>query len=124
MKYEFSAEWTEKARAVARDLGFGHVLAERVHCIRSAGSKTRRTIARIHGLPKALQVGTDLQPFYVIELIAEKFDRQAPEEKVKTIIHELMHIPHNFGGGFRHHKDYVTHRQVEEMYQRYAGLKK
>ena len=123
MRYEVSAEWTEKARAIARQLGFLHIPAERVHCILSRGSKTRRTIARIHGLPKAIQLGAGLQPVYVIELILEKFGRQSGEEQVKTIIHELMHIPHNFGGGFRNHRQHVNHQQVEETYRRYVQSK-
>ncbi len=124
MRYAFSQEWTEQARAIARELGFTHVSPERISCIVSQGSKSRRTIARIHGLPKALQIGAGIEPLYVIELMAEKFGRQSPEDKTKTLIHELMHIPHNFGGGFRNHRQYVTHHQVDEMYRRYVNLKK
>ena len=55
---------------------------------------------------------------YVIELMSEKFDSQSHEDQVKTIIHELLHIPHNFGGGFRHHKPYVNKREVEAAYKK------
>ena len=106
---------------MAQELGFAHIVSGRVYCILSQGSKTKRTIARIHGLPKALQVGAGLSPLYVIELVSEKFLRQSPEDRLRTLIHELMHVPHNFGGGFRHHKHYVSHRQVEEMYQQYVA---
>ena len=41
------------------------------------------------------------------------------EEKIKTIIHELMHIPKCFGGGFRQHKPYVTRRKVEKVFKEY-----
>jgi predicted metallopeptidase len=52
---------------------------------------------------------------YLIEVISEKFDKLSEEEKTKTIIHELMHIPKAFGGGFKHH-DFVTSRNVDKIY--------
>ena len=120
MKYVHSPEWTEYARHVVDTLEFTHVQKDRISCFLSAGSKSRRTIARIHGLPKVVQMGLNQPPFYVIELIRERFDRQSEEEKTKTIIHELMHIPHSFAGGFRQHKPFVTHKKVEQMYRVFA----
>ena len=43
------------------------------------------------------------------------------EDKIKTIIHELMHIPHTFGGGFKHH-NFVTEKNVELFYKRFKEL--
>jgi predicted metallopeptidase len=40
------------------------------------------------------------------------------EDKEKTLIHELMHIPGGFSGGFRPHKGYVERKMVEEVYSR------
>ena len=40
------------------------------------------------------------------------------EEKEKTLIHELMHIPGGFSGGFRPHKGYVERKMVEELYKK------
>jgi len=37
---------------------------------------------------------------------------------VKVIIHELMHIPQTFGGGFRHH-DHVCERNINRCYMAY-----
>ena len=59
------------------------------------------------------------RPFYVIEVISEQFDKMDEEEQTKTLIHELMHIPKNFGGGFRHH-DFVNRGNIEKMYKIYA----
>jgi predicted metallopeptidase len=113
MRYSFSQPWTEKAREIAKALEFSHVCLERVTCVESAGTKTKRVIARIHTLGKVLQLGMRQEPFYVIELITEQFGRQTSEDQVKTVIHELLHIPHGFGGGFRHHKPYVNKATVE-----------
>ncbi len=61
--------------------------------------------------------------FYLIEVILEKFDKLSIEEQTKIIIHELMHIPKSFGGGFIHHNK-VHKKSVEEMYEKYCKLKK
>ncbi|MBI4210355.1 MAG: metallopeptidase [Candidatus Diapherotrites archaeon] len=124
MKYAFDSAWTEKAHEMARTLGYGHVMQERLSVVRSWGSKTRRTIARIHCIGKVMMLGMgQKKSFYVIELISEKFDRQPEREKLETIIHELMHIPRTFGGGFRHH-DHVCSRNVKTELERYLNMQK
>ena len=110
--------WTEKAREIAQMLEFRHIDLERIACVESSGTKTKRVIARIHTLGKVLQIGMQQKPFYVIELINEHFSRQSREDQAKTIIHELLHIPHGFGGGFRHHKPYVNGRTVDLAFKK------
>jgi len=112
MKYEFSETYTLAARELINKLGFNHVPLNRVSCIISKGTKTKRVVARIHTLGKAMQLGMNQEPFYVIELM-ELFFKQTEEEQTKTLLHELMHIPKNFGGGFRHHKPFVNKKTVE-----------
>lgn len=124
MKYVFAEEENQKVKEIIQTLDFKHIPENGVVVFKSHGSKTRRTIARIHGLPKLMQLGLERNAFYIIELISEKYYSQPEEEKTKTLIHELMHIPHNFGGGFRQHKPFVTHKQVELVYQKYVSLKK
>lgn len=118
MRYSFSGHWTAKAKEIAQKLRLGFIDLERIAVVESKGSKARRVIARIHTLGKVMQLGMQQRPFYVIELITEQFNRQNEEEKTKTIIHELLHIPHGFGGGFRHHKGYVNAHTVEEAFQK------
>jgi predicted metallopeptidase len=118
MHYEFSQELTLKAKEIAGLLEMNHVALERIACVKSKGSKSRRTIARIHTIGKVMQLGMQEKPFYTIELLSEKFDRQSIEEQTKTIIHELMHIPAGFKGGFRQHKPFVTAGKVEEMFNK------
>ena len=102
---------------------FSHVRLDSVICIRSYGSSSRGTIARCHALGKAMQLALNRKGFYVIEIISKRFDKLSNEDKLKTLIHELMHIPKSFGGGFRHH-DFVCDENIENEYQRYINLKK
>ncbi len=119
MKYEFDTQLQKRADWVAHALGYSHIDMGRVACVRSRGTKTKRTIARVHGLSKALQVAMGEKPFYVIEFLSEKFDKLSESEQTTTIIHELMHIPRSFGGGFRSHRGYVTKRMVEAEHRRF-----
>ena len=117
MLYQFSDEWTAIARQIATELQLQHIKTDRVSCIVSRGSKARTTIARIHSLNKVLQHGMHEPPCYVIELLHEHFGPLSHEDKIKTIIHELLHIPAKFSGGFRHHRPYVNKQNVERCFR-------
>jgi predicted metallopeptidase len=118
MDYSPAPEIDHEILRIIEILGLDHIPPERVRAIRSRGSRSRRIIARCHGLPKALQTGLTLPAHYVIEVVSEKFDRLPEEERIKTLIHELLHIPRVFGGGFRNH-DYVRQKRVNMLYERY-----
>jgi len=121
MKYIYAEDIQKISEEISRLL-FPHVKLERMKCFRSHGSSSRGTIARCHTIGKLLQKAMDTESFYVLEFISERFDRLPEEEKIKTIIHELMHIPHTFGGGFRHH-DHVCERNVNNSYRTYKEKK-
>jgi predicted metallopeptidase len=124
IKYRPAPDIQERARELVLRLGWQHIPLEHVAFIRSFGSSSRRTIARCHALGKAMQIGMGrTKGFYLIEVLSEKFDKLPEEEKTKVVIHELMHIPKSFGGGFVHH-DKVHEESVDEVYQHYCNLKK
>ena len=104
-------------------LDFSHITPSSVYCYRSKGSKSRRIVARIHGFGRLWQKALGLPPAYVIEVLSERYDKLSQEDKEKTILHELMHIPRGFKGGFRPHRGYVSRRQVENMYKEYKKRK-
>jgi predicted metallopeptidase len=54
---------------------------------------------------------------YVIEVISERYDNLSEEEREKTLIHELLHIPKGFSGGFRPHKGYINQAFVEKLHR-------
>ena len=122
MKYEIDVEAQEIANDIISKMGFCHIDSERIIIMKSHGSKSRRTLARIHGLSKIMQKAMKIKAFYAIELISENFDKLDKEEKIKTIIHELMHIPKCFGGGFRQHKPYVTSKKVDKVFKEYMRI--
>jgi predicted metallopeptidase len=101
---------------ITKILGMPHVNLERVQCLRSFGSSTRRVIARCHSLNKIMQKAMKTKAFYTIEFL-ERFDKLNKKEQDKVIIHELMHIPKSFGGGFRQH-DYVCDRNVDLLHEK------
>jgi len=118
MRYWHDETWTLKAREIAVKLGLTHIDLDRISVVMSNGSTSRRTIARIHTLGKVMQLGMKCNSFYTIELLSERFSKESEEEKAKTIIHELLHIPRSFGGGFRSHRQYVNKRTVEDAFKR------
>ena len=120
MKYEHAPDLQEQVDKIAILL-FPHVKIERVKCFRSYGTSTRNTVARCHTIGKLMQKAIGVQAYYAIEFITEKFENLEDEEKIKVIIHELMHIPKTFGGGFRHH-DVVCDKNVNKCYKEYKKI--
>ena len=104
---------------MVRVLGMQHVDLERVVCIRSVGSSSVYTQARCYGLGRIWQKALDLPAHYIIEIISEQYEKLDASGKDRLLIHELLHIPHSFAGGFRHHKPYVNKRIVDHYYEEY-----
>ncbi len=73
--YSEAPDVKKLADEIAEKLGFFHIVPQFVFCIRSKGSASRRTIARIHGLGKVWQETLNLPSAYVIEVISERYDR-------------------------------------------------
>lgn len=122
IKYEYAPDIEEIAKKLVLVLGWNHINMGEVAFLRSRGSGSRGTIARCHALGKAMQMGLKRdKAFYLVEVISERFDKMSEEERVKTIIHELMHIPKTFGGGFVHH-NMVHERNVKKVYEHYCNL--
>jgi len=121
MRYEFSQDIQSIAEEISLLL-FPHVRIENVKCFKSYGTSSKRTIARCHTLGKLMQKALNIQAHYVLEFLSERFDKLNEEEKIKVIMHELMHIPKTFGGGFKHH-NVVTDKNVNLYYKTYKNKK-
>ncbi len=118
IKYYEAPDIKKQVDSIAADLELFHVVPQFVFCVRSKGSKATRTIARIHGLGRIWQGVLNLPPSYTIEVISEIYDKMSKEAKEKILIHELLHIPGGFSGGFRPHKGYVERKKVEQLYKK------
>ncbi len=116
IKYEHASDIEEEIKSIAEKLEIRHDFS-RIVCVRSRGSKSRRALARCHAMPRIMQAALNMKAHYIIEVISENFDKLNNEEKTKTLIHELLHIPKSFGGGFRHHS-FVSRKNVEQMYKK------
>jgi predicted metallopeptidase len=114
--YEAPDIKTQVDTIVAR-LDFRHIEPSRIYCYRSQGSKSRRTVARIYSLGKLWQIALKTQAGYLIEVISERYDRLSQEEKEKVLIHELLHIPRGFSGGFKPHKGNITPKTIDKLHK-------
>jgi len=119
MRYEFAEDLQKKAEEICKVI-FPNVDITRIKCFRSYGTSSRGTIARCHSLEKLLQRALGIRAFYVLEFLSERFDRLGEEDKIRIIIHELMHIPNGFGGGFKHH-NFVNDRNIKQLYNLYKS---
>lgn len=118
IEYFDAPDVKKRLEEIVQLLLFDHVCMKSLYCLRSRGSRSRKTIARIHGLNRIWQKAMGIEPKYIIEVISERFDRLDEVDQDKTLIHELLHIPKGFKGGFRSHKKYVTKGTVETWYMR------
>ena len=121
MKYEFAEDIQKVAEEISIML-FPYIDLKNIKCYRSYGTSSRGTIARCHALNKIMQKAIGIKAIYVLEFLTERFEKLEGEDKLKVIIHELMHIPKSFGGGFKYH-DVVTERNVNKCYQEYKKIK-
>ena len=117
LKYTEAPDVKKLVDEIMDYLDLFHIVPQFVYCYRSEGSRSKRTIARIHGLGRLWQDALRKPPAYVIEVIFERYDKLSDTDKEKTLIHELLHIPKGFSGGFRIHKGYVDNKRVERLHQ-------
>lgn len=117
MKYERAPEIKKTVNLLVEQLGFTHIDTSRIHCIRSLDAKTR-AYARIWGMSRLFFEVAGVPPNYIIEVVAKRFDKLSEREKIKTLIHELMHIPKTFSGALLSHRGphhAINDREVERI---------
>lgn len=117
MKYDLAPEIKEQITYLVKELEFEHINVDQIHCIRSFDVQTR-AIARIWGMSKLFSEVAGIKPTYIIEVNAKRYDKQSEREKIKTLIHELMHIPKTFSGALLSHRGphhRINDREVERI---------
>jgi predicted metallopeptidase len=92
----------EMPQKKAGEIPSAHLNQHRIICMRSFDSKAQ-AYARIWSFPQMWQAALDISTFYVIEVLAQHFDKLEQEKKEQTLMHELLHIPKTFSGALLDH---------------------
>ena len=119
MKYQKAPEIKKQIRVLVKELNYTHIKVNNIHCIRSFDAKTR-AYARIWGMAKLFKEVVGIEPHYIIEVVSKRFDKLDQREQIKTLIHELMHIPKTFSGALLSHRGphhRINDREVEKILQ-------
>jgi predicted metallopeptidase len=117
MRYSRALDIKKKVNLLIKELDFKHIKAKNIHCIRSYDAKTR-AYARIWGMAKLFAEVVGIEPNYIIEVNSRMFDKLSEREQMKTLIHELMHIPKTFSGALLSHRGKyhrINDREVERI---------
>lgn len=119
VRYQKDPQIQKTVIHLIKRLGFDHINQKNIHCIRSFDAKTR-AYARIWGMAKLFKEVAGIEPHYIIEVNAKKFDKLDQREQVKTLIHELLHIPKTFSGALLPHRSRyhrINDKEVEKILQ-------
>lgn len=112
LEWEKAPEIKKALKHILATIDLSHIDIKRIHTYRSFGSSSH-SYARIWSFPKIFQDALQIEPAYVIEVLAKYYDKLSPDEQMKVLIHELLHIPKNFSGALLPHK--TSHRQLEKI---------
>lgn len=103
MNWESASDIQKEVNSLIDRLDYKHLQKDYIFCFRSYGSKARAR-ARIWALPRIWQQALKVPPAYCLEILSEHFDHLSFDEKQRTLIHELLHIPQNFSGTLLAHR--------------------
>jgi len=117
MNYSLAPDIQKQIKVLVEKLEFSHIKIKNIHCIRSFDAKTR-AVARIWGMAKIFSVVVGIEPHYIIEVNAKRFDKLPERERMKTLVHELLHIPKTFSGALLSHRGNnrrINDREIEKI---------
>lgn len=126
MEWEKAKDIETQIRNIVKQLEFDFIEPSQIVCFRSYHSSSRAR-ARIWALPRVWQLALSVKPHYVIEVLSEKFDHLHTDDKVRTLIHELMHIPKTFSGSLVPHRGRfhrIDNRTVELLFKKMTNSNK
>lgn len=117
MQYIIAHDIKKQVDLLIKNLDFKYIKVKNIHCIRSFDVKTR-AVARIWGMAKIFHEVVGIKPNYIIEVNAKRFDKMSERDKIKTLIHELLHIPKTFSGALLSHRGKnrrINDREIEKI---------
>lgn len=121
MKTQLASDIDSLVSDVVKKLNMTYIHPNRIICVRSTEAVSRAR-ARIWSFPKIWQMALHKPSCYIIEVLSQHFDHLLQEEKIRIIIHELMHIPKNFSGALIPHRGIhkkINKRTVEQLFEQY-----
>ena len=121
MEVDHAPDIKHMIEAVLPHLPFPYIDPKRIVCMRSTKA-TSRARARIWSFPRIWQMALGKPAYYIIEVLSQHFDHLSFDDKLRVIIHELMHIPKNFSGALVPHRGIhkrIDRRTVEKLFQLY-----
>ena len=120
MEFELAPDIQKRLITIQNKLKLPHIKIDKIIAFRSHGSRARAR-ARIWAFPRIWQIALKLDPHYCIEIISDKFDHLKEDDKMRILIHELMHIPSTFSGALLPHsgrgKVVINSRSVEKIFK-------
>ncbi|MGB9707559.1 MAG: putative metallopeptidase [Microgenomates group bacterium] len=120
MNYQIAPEIKKTIDQLIDRLRMKYIDPKRIYCIRSLDAKTR-AYARIWGMAKIFKEVAGIKPCYIIEVNAKRFDKLSKRNQIKTLIHELLHIPKTFSGALLSHKGRyhkINDKTVEKLLEK------
>ena len=125
LEWEDANEVKEDIERIIEVLDFSYINPSRIFCYRTNGSKSR-SYARIWAFPKIFQSALNLEPAYVIEVLAKYYDKLDSDRQKEVLIHELLHIPKNFSGALLSHRGRNRHleKNASQLFRDYKKLTK
>lgn len=126
MEIEFAPDVQQQIKRILKKIDFPHIDHSRIICFRSQKA-TSRARARIWSLPRIWQMALSIKAHYVIEVLSQHFDHLSPDDQIRVLIHELMHIPKNFSGALLPHRGRgrgINHRTVESIFKEFKNNSK
>ncbi|MBN1923555.1 MAG: metallopeptidase [Nanoarchaeota archaeon] len=122
LKFKRAFEEEEIIKDIVSKLGWDYINSEQVRCVYSEKS-TSRALARIWSTPRIFSYAFGTKPLYVIELLKHKFHKLSEEEKIKVLIHELLHIPKTFSGALTPHVKMgktIACKSLDKLFHQYV----
>lgn len=111
MRLEKASDVKLTIKEILKKISFPQVKLNQIFCLRSFGAKSRAR-ARIWSFPRIWQLVLKEKPYYIIEVLSQHFDKLSPDDKIRVLIHELMHIPKNFSGALVPHRG--IHKKINQ----------
>lgn len=122
MDWQDAPDVKKDIKEILKILDLSYIDEKRVFCYRTTGSKVR-AYARTWAMPKIFQKALNIEPAYVIEVLAKHYDKQNSYSQKHILIHELLHIPKNFSGALAPHtnRSRILHKEAERLFKEYIN---